>query len=92
MTGDEQRHLTDSQYARLRWRCRRGTRELDLLLSGFMEGGCVSLKLQQLVVFERLLDYPDDELLDLLMRRKVAGDKGLADVIARIQGAAAINP
>ncbi|MGI8739596.1 MAG: succinate dehydrogenase assembly factor 2 [Gammaproteobacteria bacterium] len=92
MTGDEQRHRTDSQYARLRWRCRRGTRELDLLLSGFMEGGYFSLEERQSVVFERLLDYPDDVLLDLLMGRKVAGDMGLADIIARIQCAAAINP
>ncbi|MBA2410182.1 MAG: succinate dehydrogenase assembly factor 2 [Gammaproteobacteria bacterium] len=91
MTGDEQRHRTDNRHTRLRWRCRRGTRELDLLLSGFMEGGYFSLEDQQLSVFERLLDYPDDELLDLLMGRKVAGDRGLADVIARIQGAVASN-
>ncbi len=56
-----------------------------------MEGGYFSLEDQQLSVFERLLDYPDDELLDLLMGRKVAGDRGLADVIARIQGAVASN-
>ncbi len=57
-----------------------------------MEGGYFSLEERQSVVFERLLDYPDDVLLDLLMGRKVAGDTGVADVIARIQCAAAINP
>ena len=70
---------------RLRWRCRRGMLELDLLLQGFLDRGYAKLSLDRQKVFENLLDYPDDVLLELLMGRSAAADPEVADVIEEIR-------
>lgn len=57
-----------------------------------MARGYFALEDQQLLAFERLLNHPDDELLELLMGRRIAGDSALADVIAKIQDTTARNP
>jgi len=53
----------DSEYlGRLRWRCRRGMRELDILLSRYVrERFCVATAGEQ-AAFERLLDAQDGDL------------------------------
>lgn len=57
---------------RLRWRCRRGMLELDLLLSGFLERGYAGLNAEQRQAFERLLNTPDQELLEYLLGQRQA--------------------
>lgn len=57
-----------SEISRLRWRCRRGTRELEYLLQRFLDQGHLSLDEQDLRVFDRLLDCEDDRLIDWLIR------------------------
>lgn len=54
---------------RIRWNCRRGLLELDLILEGFLERHLDQLDPQQLEILGELLDYPDNDLLDLLMGR-----------------------
>jgi len=89
---ENQPRTNDALRARLRWRCRRGARELDLLLSGFMDRGYTGLNDRERLVFEQLLDQPDDVLLALLTGRALAANSDTSDVIAKIQGAAANNP
>ncbi len=55
--------------ARLRWRCRRGTKELDSLLAGFLERHFETLAAADRVAFEALLEQSDDLLLDWLLGR-----------------------
>ncbi len=73
---------------RLRWRCRRGMLELDLLLLAFLDRGYARLSIDSQRVFERLLDYPDDVLLELLMGRSAAADPEVAHVIEEIRATA----
>lgn len=73
----------------LSWRCRRGMRELDLLLLPFVNDACRAFTSGELQAFQRLLDYPDDVLLPLLMGRLPPPDDGLADVIDKIRSATA---
>jgi antitoxin CptB len=47
---------------RLRWHCRRGMLELDLVLARFLEEKCRQLTAQQRQEFERLLDLEDQAL------------------------------
>ena len=56
--------------ARLRWRCRRGTRELDLLLQRFLDVVYPTLTDQERRAFERLLDEADPDLLDWITGRR----------------------
>ncbi len=70
---------------RLRWRCRRGMLELDLMLNAFLDQGLEALNETEQEVFQRLLDYPDQTLLELLMVRMVPTDKESVHVIRKIR-------
>lgn len=53
---------------RLRWRCRRGTRELDALLGGWLDEHVQAEDgAQTLAAFDALLDEPDPLIWDWLM-------------------------
>jgi antitoxin CptB len=53
---------------RLRWRCRRGLLELDIVLGRFV-GRYAELDEQQKMVFDELLDLPDTVLWDMISGR-----------------------
>jgi antitoxin CptB len=57
----------NAQLKRMQWRCRRGTRELDALLSGWLEAHRGALDAPQLDAFDALLDQQDPMLWDWLM-------------------------
>jgi antitoxin CptB len=54
---------------RIRWRCRRGMLELDLVLYAFTERHLEALEPQKLETLGVLLERPDPELLDYVMGR-----------------------
>ena len=70
---------------RLRWQCRRGMLELDLLLQGFLDGGYRALSAADKEAFRRLLEYPDQVLLEWMMGRERPVDKEIASVVERIR-------
>lgn len=74
---------------RLRWQCRRGMRELDILLLQFLDAGYAELDRQAAQAFNRLLDCPDALLLEWLLGRQLPSDKEVADVVQRIRRPAA---
>jgi antitoxin CptB len=55
---------------RVRWRCRRGLLELDIVLGRFIADRYPRLNNEQHVVFDELLDLPDTELWDLITDKK----------------------
>ncbi len=57
----------DRRLKRLAWRCRRGTRELDDLLKGWLETHRASPDEAQLAAFDALLDQQDPQLWDWLI-------------------------
>lgn len=70
--------------SRLRWRCRRGMRELDVLLERFLEQAYPQASRTEQQAFEELLDLPDPEILALLTGRSSAQDQFLAHVVQRL--------
>jgi antitoxin CptB len=54
---------------RLKWRCRRGLLENDLLIERFFarHGSCITLR--QAEGLNALMELPDNDLLDLLLAR-----------------------
>ena len=56
---------------RLRWRARRGMLENDLILSRFLDREGDGLEVAEVLALEALLDLPDNDLIDLLLARKV---------------------
>jgi antitoxin CptB len=56
--------------ARLRWRSRRGLLENDLILTRFLDSHETGMTDDEVDAFTRLMELPDNELMDLLMARK----------------------
>ena len=54
------------EFARLRWKCRRGMREMDILMTRFLERGYAQMDELGQQAFERLLDAPDQDILEWL--------------------------
>ncbi|MGE0384709.1 MAG: succinate dehydrogenase assembly factor 2 [Gammaproteobacteria bacterium] len=74
---------------RIRWRCRRGMKELDVLFTAFVDRCYDALSDPEREAFERLLDTADPELYDLFTRRCRHGDPALQALIERIAPAEA---
>lgn len=77
-------NISESQ---LRWRCRRGMLELDLLLTTFMEMEYNGLSKEDAALFSTLLDYQDQTLFDLLLEKEVSSDAAISALVARIRQA-----
>lgn len=71
-----------SSRSRLEWRCRRGTKELDLLLQNWLALAFEQSDAAGQEAFIRLLDWPDDALSRLLLGQEPAGDPEI-DALAR---------
>ena len=61
---------------RVRWRCRRGLLELDIVLGCFVEQHYTGLDKVQQAVFDALLDMPDTELWDMITGKTPAPQDG----------------
>jgi len=59
---------------RIRWRCRRGLLELDIVLGQFI-AHYASLDIHQRTVFDTLLDLPDTTLWDMISGKLAAADE-----------------
>jgi antitoxin CptB len=77
-----------NEHNRLAWQCRRGMRELDELLNRLLVQSFSSLDRPEQETFIRLLDYPDDVLLELLMGRMAPADKDVAHIVQEIRNTA----
>jgi antitoxin CptB len=70
-----------AQADRIRWQCRRGLLELDLVLARFLERHLDNLSPVELAAFQRLLQYPDNDLWDLANGKMHAPDPETASII-----------
>ncbi|MBK1619142.1 hypothetical protein CKO42_12000 [Lamprobacter modestohalophilus] len=75
----------ERQIQRLRWQCRRGMLELDLLLNRFLDQRYAELDSAGSADFERLLGYQDQILQDWLLGQAVPADPALSRLVAAIQ-------
>jgi antitoxin CptB len=78
----------EMRHPRLYWQCRRGMRELDLLLQSFLERAYDELDEREQAGFERLLAYPDALLFEYLMGCAAPSDPLIARVVEKIRDAA----
>ena len=80
----KQTEVTTANLNQLRWRCRRGMRELDLLLVGHLERHVATLAGSRRAVFERLLACLDVDLYSWFTGRAQPADAELAALVATI--------
>ena len=62
--------IDERSLSKLKWRCRRGLLENDLFIERFFARHEGSLTLKQAAALNELMDLADNDLLDLLLRRK----------------------
>jgi len=70
---------------RLRWHCRRGMHELDLLLQRWMECSFQGASAGERRDFARLLELPDPELARLLLHGGGSSDPGFQALITALR-------
>ena len=67
---------------KLRWSCRRGTRELDVLVTYYLDHYYPEASLEEQKSFVRLLEFQDPELISWIMGyRNDYPDPGIAGII-----------
>ena len=76
----------DIEGRRLLWRCRRGMKELDILLERFARGMLPSSSAEQRTLFARFLELPDPVLVDYLLGEGIPPEPELAGLVERIIG------
>lgn len=70
---------------RIRWRCRRGMKELDVMLERFLANGYAALDDAQKADFARLLDALDPDLFAWLTGVAEPEDEALGAVVKIIR-------
>ena len=76
-----------SELDRIRWQCRRGMLELDLLLQRFNRTQLEGLDAAQLRAFQELLELSDNELFDVAMGRMTPEGQNLMPIVAMLRSA-----
>ena len=66
---------------RIKWKCRRGMREIDLLLREFSRVSLRDLTNEQLSIFDQILNYDDQKLYDFIFKNETLGNKNHEDFI-----------
>ena len=82
----------DQEARRLLWRCRRGMKELDVLLERFARRELPQASAGQRQTLARFLELPDPEMVDYLLGQAIPEDHELASLVTQIAGFAAANP
>ena len=62
--------LDERRLSRLKWRCRRGLLENDLIIERFFRHHEETITTRQATGLEILMDLADNDLLDLLLARR----------------------
>ena len=75
------------ELARLRWRSRRGMRELDAVLAGFLDSTFAQLSGEDRQRMAVILDLPDPELHAYLVGGLIPEDPSYTELFRRIREA-----
>ncbi|VAX09676.1 Succinate dehydrogenase flavin-adding protein, antitoxin of CptAB toxin-antitoxin [hydrothermal vent metagenome] len=70
---------------RLRWQCRRGLLELDLLFEAFLKQGYKDLSEAEKATFRDLLKYQDQQLQEWLLGKCSPEDAAVGRMVERIR-------
>ena len=74
----------EGDLGKLRWRCRRGMKELDVLLTRYVDEDYLAATPEQQAAFRTLLDSQDPVLNDYFLGRDRPSDPLLRSLIERM--------
>jgi len=70
---------------RLRWRCRRGMLENDLILTRFLDARGGAISSDEVAALDVLLALSDNELWDLLSGRQEPADPAVVPLVEQLR-------
>ncbi|MDO9052374.1 MAG: succinate dehydrogenase assembly factor 2 [Gallionella sp.] len=85
--GEDPCGLSPELLQRVRWRCRRGLLELDIVLGRFVDTNYTRLSEKERQIFEEFLDMPDNPLWDMIAGRQDAVSDEQAALLEKINAA-----
>lgn len=71
--------------SQLRWRCRRGMLELDIILNNFINKKYTQLNDEEKEILDQMLDYPDQLLFDLFLGHMESSDNNVSRLVQTIR-------
>jgi antitoxin CptB len=78
--------IDERALSKLRWRCRRGLLENDLLIERFFDRHAQTLTFDQAQGLQQLMELSDNDLLDLLLGREQPAGELLAPEVLEVLG------
>ena len=73
------------EMSRLRWLCRRGMKELDVVLVRYLENTYEEATTLEQEQFREILQMPDPDLYNLLLGREITDDPDLARFLSQLR-------
>lgn len=74
-----------SEIPRLRWLCRRGMKELDVVMTGYLDNYYSDAAETDQQSFKYLLEMPDPDLFAFLVGRDSTDDASIASLIITLR-------
>ena len=65
------------QLSKLRWKCRKGIRELEVMLTKYLEEIFINLPKQEQDIFIEFVNIDSNELFDIVFNKKISDSKFL---------------
>ncbi len=75
-----------SELSRLRWLCRRGMKELDVVMTRYLDNFYTDANQIEQRSFRSLLEMPDPDLFALLMGRDSCEDGDISSLVCFLRG------
>lgn len=85
MSDSARAEISEVEKKRQRWRSRRGLLELDLVITRFLAQHYDALTPDQFAAYVELLDWPDNDLLDLVNEKCDVDATHLAEIVAMLR-------
>jgi antitoxin CptB len=80
--------MDEASVGQLRWRCRRGMRELDVLLTRYLDDAYAGAPPLEQRAFRQLLECPDPLIHAYLLGRETPAEGALESLLRRITASA----
>ena len=74
-----------SELSRLRWLCRRGMKELDVVMSQYLEDRYETASEQEQESFKHLLDMQDPDLYALLLGQDICPNNDIQSLVVSLR-------
>ena len=75
-----------SDMSRLRWRCRRGTKELDIVMNRYLAERYLTASAEEQASFNALLDVEDPIIFDMLLDKTTSEDPNQQALVEILKG------